>query len=176
MATAFDVSAEQHRRKSGPDVPNILGGDGESRWHPWPLTNMAVVADAFVTPPASVQIVSHERTYVTRSLDGLVEPNATYRISLFARGEGIVPFSRYDGGLNVEISDGVRKWRYPYPNGNNGVGFFGTFDWIHLSFTFTMGKALGKNPYLAVRLANCIGKAWFDAPRVERIAADEKGR
>lgn len=175
LAAGFEVAAELERRKADSRKPNLLGGDGEALWHPWPGTNMTAVADRFVTPPSSRRVVSHTRTYVTRLLRGMLETNTTYRVSLFARGENIVPFSTYDGGLNVEITDGTRKWRYPYANGNNGVGFFGTFDWIHLDFKFKTGPKIGKNPYLAVRLANCTGTAWFDAPRLERVDPEPPG-
>ena len=165
IAAGFDAGAALRRRAAGADGRNLLPEDGETGWQSWPSGRLTAAADASApTPGACLHLVSTERSYATHALKGLLETGRTYRVSMFLRGRGIEPFSTWDGGLNVEISDGRRKWRHPFPNGNNGVGFTGTFGWVHVAFDFTVGPELGETPYLAVRLANCTGEAWFDAP------------
>ena len=167
----FDVRRELERRRSEASRNGLLfEGDGETGWHCWPSGLCKETSDATApTPDRCLHFVSTNRTYVTRSLRGLLTTGTTYRVSLFVRGKGIEPTSTWDAGLGVEMSDGIRKWRHPYPNGNNGVGFTGTFGWTHVSFSFTTGPKLGANPYLAVRLASSTGEAWFDAPQIAPV-------
>ena len=176
QVASFSVGDELVRRSKGVYGRNLLAEDGEKGWYAWPSTNKSVSADVSApTPPTCLRAVSSERTYVSHSLKGLIEPGKTYRVSMFLKGREVEPFSLWDGGVSIEISDGRKKWRYPYPNGNNGVGFSGTFDWAHAEFDFKAGPELGENQYLSVRLANCTGEGWFDAPHLAVVDVKPEG-
>lgn len=111
---------------------------------------------------------SKERTYAVLDLGAAVKPATRYRVSAFMKCRDVESFSGYDGGLNLEFTDGVKTARYPFPNGHHGVGYIGTMDWVCCGFEFTTAEKLG-HCHVAVRLANASGTAWFAGLRVEEF-------
>jgi len=129
---------------------------------PQPLT-----PDGLLEGLPVLRFAAKERTSVVRDLGTLLKPSTRYRISAFVKCADVETFSGYDGGLNLEFTDGVTTARRPFPDGHHGVGYLGTMDWVCCTFEFTTAKALGKDRHVAVRLANASGTAWFAGLRVE---------
>ena len=96
-----------------------------------------------------------------------LKPDTLYRVSYFLKLEGV--FKRKDwkgcnGGAMMEIHDGEKSVRYPYP-----VYEDGTFDWIHRSVTFRTPpkEKMKAQPYVMPRVLHCIGTTWFDGVQIE---------
>ena len=154
------------KREGRPDRSVIRGGEFDSL-DGWEVEKGTVSATldrtTFVTPPASVKIVSDKRAGLKIRIPGVLKPNAKYRVSFFLKTENVRPA----GGAFVEFGL-CKNWLY-FP-GYGKVPPSGTVDWLYQSYEFTASPGADADPeaYFHLLLTSA-GTAWYDGLRVEEV-------
>ena len=167
-AESADLKREFARRAQAKGA-NLLGEPSSGDFRMVSAEAQPLVPDGALGGLPVLRFAAKERTYAVRDLGALLKPATRYRVSAFLKCKDVETFSGYDGGLNLEFTDGVTTARHPFPDGHHGVGYLGTMDWATCSFEFTTAATLGKDRHVAVRLANASGTAWFAGLRVEEV-------
>ena len=163
---ATSVAKNLAKREGQPDRSVIRGGEFDSL-DGWEVEKGTVSATldrtTFVTPPASVRIVSDKRAGLKIRIPGVLKPNAKYRVSFFLKTENVSPA----GGAFVEFGL-CRNWLY-FP-GYGKVPPSGTVDWLYQSYEFTAPPGADADPdaYFHLLLTSA-GTAWYDGLRVEEV-------
>ena len=171
LAEAISVKRGLAERKKNAGLENLLlGGGCDSLEHwtvEWGTARAEVDTTTFVTPPASIKVVSTNTAAIRQFIDGKIVPGRRYRLSYFVKLERVKALQNWCGVFGEYFDQ--YTWYY-FPKAEQQAG---TFDWCYRDFEFVaqdgskQAPLRGQRPWFHMMMKNVTGTAWFDDVKLE---------
>ena len=181
FAEETSVAAEQARRRARTPDSILTNGDFSSL-EGWtgemPQFGGISLSDrTYVSPPSSLLIEAKNaptkendwlRLFATQypaAMKRPLKPDTRYRVSFFAKCEGLSSISR-GGGLYVQWWDADWNW---VPR--KGMPVSGTTDWLHFAYEFKTPKVFKdtREHFVQFMVTGCLGKVYVDDVLLEEL-------
>lgn len=173
LAESISVKRGLAERKKNAGLENLLVGGGCDSLKEWTVERGTASAEVdtttFVTPPASIKVVSTNTAAIRQYIDDKIVPGQKYRLSYFVKLSDVRAQQKWCGVFG-EYFDKY-SWYY-FPKGEQQAG---TFDWCYREFEFVAqdGKKQapkrGQRAWFHMLMKNVSGTAWFDDVKLERL-------